>query len=182
MNKKVKIAVIALAAIACIGVGGNAYKTQQQNQLAQTQYEDKIAQYEKQVAQYKNQATQLQANLDEKESQYQEQLALAKDTSYQSGYDEGYRVGYEKGHSETAASKSNASTSNTSTTTASTAKQSTASSHTEQSNSATVYITNTGSKYHRSGCSYLRQSSNAISLSQAKSSGYEPCSRCNPPS
>ena len=48
------------------------------------------------------------------------------------------------------------------------------------STSYTVYITNTGSKYHRSGCSYLRQSSHAIDKNSAISQGYTPCSRCNP--
>ncbi len=43
----------------------------------------------------------------------------------------------------------------------------------------TVYITKTGSKYHKAGCRYLRQSKIAISLSEAKKN-YEPCSVCNP--
>ncbi len=47
-----------------------------------------------------------------------------------------------------------------------------------QSTSQTVYITNTGSKYHRAGCQYLRQSQIAISLEKAKSQGYTACSRC----
>lgn len=42
----------------------------------------------------------------------------------------------------------------------------------------TVYITNTGSKYHRAGCSYLRKSKIPISLEDAQNSGYSPCSRC----
>lgn len=45
----------------------------------------------------------------------------------------------------------------------------------------TVYITDTGSKYHRAGCRYLRESSHAITLSNAKSQGYEPCKVCDPP-
>jgi len=48
-------------------------------------------------------------------------------------------------------------------------------------NSVTVYVTNTGSKYHRSGCRYLSQSKIAISLSQAKAQGYTACSVCDPP-
>lgn len=43
-----------------------------------------------------------------------------------------------------------------------------------------VYVTNTGSKYHRAGCSYLK-SSNEITLEAAVNQGYSPCSRCNPP-
>lgn len=46
--------------------------------------------------------------------------------------------------------------------------------------SETVYVTNTGSKYHRSGCQYLRKSKIPISLSDAKKS-YDPCSKCKPP-
>lgn len=46
--------------------------------------------------------------------------------------------------------------------------------------SITVYVTNTGKKYHRDGCRYLRKSQIAISLSDARSQGYEPCSVCNP--
>lgn len=41
----------------------------------------------------------------------------------------------------------------------------------------TVYVTATGSKYHRAGCSYLK-SSRAISLADAIAAGYTPCSRC----
>lgn len=44
--------------------------------------------------------------------------------------------------------------------------------------SMTVYVTNTGSKYHRAGCQYLRQSQRAISLDDAKALGYTACSRC----
>lgn len=44
-----------------------------------------------------------------------------------------------------------------------------------------VHITDTGSKYHSAGCSYLRKSDHEVTLSQAKSMGLEPCSRCNPP-
>ena len=43
-----------------------------------------------------------------------------------------------------------------------------------------VYVTNTGSKYHRSTCSYLRQSKIAIDKTKAIKQGYTPCSRCNP--
>ncbi|MCL6548970.1 MAG: hypothetical protein K6T30_08675 [Alicyclobacillus sp.] len=45
----------------------------------------------------------------------------------------------------------------------------------------TVYVTNTGTKYHREGCRYLSQSCIPISLADAKARGYTPCSVCNPP-
>lgn len=41
-----------------------------------------------------------------------------------------------------------------------------------------VYITNTGEKYHAASCSSLRKSKHAITLAQAKASGYTPCSKC----
>ncbi len=47
-------------------------------------------------------------------------------------------------------------------------------------NSGTVYITDTGKKYHSGGCSYLKNSKHEISKSSAKAQGYMPCSRCNP--
>lgn len=51
----------------------------------------------------------------------------------------------------------------------------------DASASITVYITKTGSKYHRGSCSYLRRSKIPISLKDACARGYTPCSRCNPP-
>lgn len=50
---------------------------------------------------------------------------------------------------------------------------------TDTSSSYTVYITNTGSKYHRDGCSYLK-SKTAIDKNDAIAQGYTPCSKCNP--
>ena len=43
-----------------------------------------------------------------------------------------------------------------------------------------VYVTRTGKKYHREGCSSLRRSKIPISLTEAKQK-YGPCRRCNPP-
>jgi len=44
-----------------------------------------------------------------------------------------------------------------------------------------VYVTQSGNKYHRDGCSHLRKSKIPIDLKDAIRRGYEPCSRCNPP-
>ena len=41
-----------------------------------------------------------------------------------------------------------------------------------------VYVTKTGSKYHSSSCHYLKYSKIQMSLSDAKSGGYTPCSYC----
>lgn len=70
------------------------------------------------------------------------------------------------------------STSSSSTQTSSQSGGSSGGSSSSDTQSQTVYITRTGSKYHRNGCQYLRQSQIAISLSDAKARGYTPCSRC----
>jgi len=44
-----------------------------------------------------------------------------------------------------------------------------------------VYKTETGSKYHSDGCSYLSKSRIPISLADAKAEGLTPCSKCNSP-
>lgn len=44
----------------------------------------------------------------------------------------------------------------------------------------TVYITNSGTKYHREGCRFLSKSKIPISLDKAKAS-YDACSVCKPP-
>ena len=43
-----------------------------------------------------------------------------------------------------------------------------------------VYVTKTGSKYHRKGCRYLKDSCQEISMEKARRE-YEPCSVCRPP-
>jgi biopolymer transport protein ExbD len=45
----------------------------------------------------------------------------------------------------------------------------------------TVYVTKTGEKYHRDGCSSLRKSKFAVSLKEAMARGYGACKNCKPP-
>lgn len=73
--------------------------------------------------------------------------------------------------SSTSSNSKNKSTSN---------KTSTLTTQSTTSNSATVYITDTGEKYHKAGCQYLKNSSHAISKSNAISRGYTACSKCKP--
>lgn len=44
----------------------------------------------------------------------------------------------------------------------------------------TVCITRTGAKYHRETCHYLKYSSFKVSLKEATTRGYTPCSVCKP--
>lgn len=46
--------------------------------------------------------------------------------------------------------------------------------------SDTVYVTRTGKKYHRAGCTSLRSSSIAMPLKDAAAK-YQPCKICHPP-
>ena len=51
----------------------------------------------------------------------------------------------------------------------------------EQKKETTVYITDTGKKYHVNGCRSLKKSKIPINLSDAKTQGYGPCGICHPP-
>lgn len=82
------------------------------------------------------------------------------------GYDQGYRVGSDALAASLEDRIQEAQSTRRST------------SNSTQTTSQTVYVTATGSKYHRSGCSYLRQSCYSISLNDAKARGYTACSRC----
>lgn len=56
----------------------------------------------------------------------------------------------------------------------------TPSSTTEPQKEVTVYVTRTGTKYHREGCRHLRRSKIPRSLSEI-AGRYEPCGVCRPP-
>ena len=43
-----------------------------------------------------------------------------------------------------------------------------------------VYITSSGTRYHKSWCPYLENSKIPLSRDEAEEDGYSPCSRCNP--
>ena len=55
---------------------------------------------------------------------------------------------------------------------------STVSEPTQKTSSDICYVTSSGTKYHRAGCSYLKKSKTQMTISEAKSCGYSPCSRC----
>jgi len=44
----------------------------------------------------------------------------------------------------------------------------------------TVYITNTGKKYHVEDCRALDKSKKEVTISEAKRRGYTPCGICKP--
>ena len=46
--------------------------------------------------------------------------------------------------------------------------------------SQNAYISNTGKKYHKNTCSYLKYSKKALSLDDAIAKGFTACKRCKP--
>jgi len=58
--------------------------------------------------------------------------------------------------------------------------QSNESQNADDNQNYTVYKTRTGSKYHSSGCRYLKKSCYETTVSQARNEGLTPCSVCNP--
>ncbi len=71
-------------------------------------------------------------------------------------------------------------TTTTTTTTNKSTVTSTTTAPTEEQKGDVVYLTNTGTKYHREGCRYLNTSKIEISKSEAIAQGYEPCKVCKP--
>lgn len=51
----------------------------------------------------------------------------------------------------------------------------------ENSDSYTVYITKSGTKYHADGCRHLSKSKIKSTVKEAKANNLAPCSKCNPP-
>ena len=49
---------------------------------------------------------------------------------------------------------------------------------TEERMECTVYVTRTGERYHKGGCTYLRHSRAPMARSEAIRRGYTPCKRC----
>lgn len=113
------------------------------------------------------------------------ELEAEADEQYQKGYDSGYNVGYADGyaHGKSVGKSSGAQSGGGGTTTQSSGGGGGGGGAATQTGNqgTTVYVTNSGSKYHNAGCRYLWNSSIAISLSDAKASGYTACSVCNPP-
>ena len=52
--------------------------------------------------------------------------------------------------------------------------------YTSNISAQTVYITDTGEKYHSISCRYLKQSKHEVSLEKAQQRGYSACKVCKP--
>lgn len=138
---------------------------------------------------YENRIYELEKELDERyddgrsdgyDEGYDEGYEEGKQSGYDSGYHEGYLVGYQDGYSDAESACEDEQGSYTSYSQTS-RYQPPASQNTEPvQTSVTVYITKTGTKYHTSTCSYLKNSKISISKDSAIAQGYTACSRCKP--
>lgn len=120
----------------------------------------------------------------EKSEDLERQLEAKRTEGYAEGFDRGYKAGYESGKKDGSAEAGKASegsySSSATQSGGSTSSSAEGSGYASQS-AVTVYVTDTGSKYHSYGCQYLRESCHGMTLYQAKQAGYTACSRCDPP-
>lgn len=79
-----------------------------------------------------------------------------------------------------ATSKSSTSSTNKNNTTTTASPSSYTSTSTNDKNSKTVWIGNTGTKYHRESCGTLKGKGHEITLKEAIAEGREPCKVCKP--
>ena len=171
----------AAAALALLLVLCGCAQTYSAEELARAREEAYQSGYESGVSHgAENARDEGQAALADRESA----LAQEAGDAFQNGYDTGYETGYAQKKKELQAAReryvaSIAPSSVEPENTASSEKP--ASSDTQASTASTVYITQSGKKYHVSGCKYLSKSKTAISLTDAKNRGYTPCSKCHPP-
>ncbi|GFZ31802.1 hypothetical protein CSC2_23280 [Clostridium zeae] len=132
-------------------------------------------------AQKKAEEEQAQVDAKKKAEEEQAQADAKKKAEEESKQKEqAAQVNVKSSNSSTTGTTSNSSSSNTSSKSVSTNNSASQSSNSDKQ-TITVFTTNTGHKYHRDGCKYLSKSKIPISLNDAKASGLDPCSVCNPP-
>lgn len=170
-----RVLLLVAAIILCLGLGSCQMMTDEEIQAA---YDEAFAAGAASVD-----VTSLLEDA-EKSEDLERQLEAKRTEGYAEGFDRGYKAGYENGKKDGSAEAGEASDDSSSS--AATHSGGTTSSSSEGSGYAsqsavTVYVTDTGSKYHSYGCQYLRESCHGMTLYQAKQAGYTACSRCDPP-
>ena len=125
-------------------------------QKAIDEYNTRKTDYNNQISQLNNDITSLDSDIQSNQKELDEKKAAAEKAAAE-------KAAAEKAAQEKAAAE---------------AKANAVSQNDNQS--YTVYITNTGSKYHSNGCQYLKKSKIAISKDKAVAQGYTPCSKCHP--
>ena len=119
---------------------------------------------------------------------YDEGLTTRQQSLYEEAFAEGYDNGYDTGFSEGSAqtvkdeqsSQQQYVTAQTPVLPSAVPSQTVSPAETQESQQVTVYITNSGTKYHLDGCRHLK-SKIEKTLEEAKALKLEPCKVCNPP-
>lgn len=177
---KKNIAIIALSFIVICCIGANVQNTTQRSisttnhevtvaNAGNNNLEEKITKQEEEIKSLKEKCVELEGKNNIANQNYSKLEDENKELKQEN---DKLKDNNEKLSSEIEKLKKNVSA------TKSTETYSSSSDSSDISNSQTVYITKTGKKYHRAGCSYLRKSKIAIDLKSAKASGYTACSRC----
>lgn len=165
-----RVLLLVAAIVLCLGLGACQMMTDEEIQAA---YDEAFAAGAASVD--------VTSQLEEMESQ----LEAKRTEGYAEGFDRGYKAGYENGKKDGVAEAGEApddSSSSAATYSGGTTSSSSEGSGYASQSAVTVYVTDTGSKYHSYGCQYLRESCHGMTLYQAKQAGYTACSRCDPPS
>lgn len=157
-----RVLLLVVAIVLCLGLGSCQVMTEEEIQAA---YDEAFAAGAASVD-----VTSLLEDA-EKPEDLERQLEAKRTEGYAEGFDRGYKAGYENGKKDGSAEAGKASKGSSSSEGSGYASQS----------AVTVYVTDTGSKYHSYGCQYLRESCHGMTLYQAKQAGYTACSRCDPP-
>lgn len=107
---------------------------------------------------------------------YDTGYSTGRETGYENGYDSGYECGYDDGYLAALEDYGISDSDSQSVQTI----VSTAALSTSITRDATVYVTVTGTKFHREDCYHLSVSKIPMSRADAIAAGYDPCMHCDP--
>ena len=116
----------------------------------------------------------------QQQSLYEEAFAAGQAEGYGSGYDTGFSEGSAQTAKDEQRSQQQYVTAQTPVLPSAVPSQTVSPAETQESQQVTVYITNSGTKYHLDGCRHLK-SKIEKTLEEAKALNLEPCKVCNPP-
>lgn len=179
------IIILAIIGSLNVAVGNNiqneklvAEKTKQEQQIKKEQEEKKLVEEQKKIQQEeaKKKAEEEKRKQEEEAKKKAEaeakKKALEKQEELKRKQEEENKIKAENEQAQAAFAQSTVKGNSNS--------QSNESQNADDNQNYTVYKTRTGSKYHSSGCRYLKKSCYETTVSQARNEGLTPCSVCNP--
>ncbi|MGO5092760.1 cell envelope integrity protein TolA [Clostridium sp. LCP25S3_F10] len=182
------IIILAIIGSLNVAVGNNiqneklvAEKTKQEQQIKKEQEEKKLAEEQKKIQQEeaKKKAEEEKRKQEEEAKKKAETEAKKKALEEQKKQEELKRKQEEENKIKAENEQAQAAFAQ-STGKGNSNNQSNESPNADDNQNYTVYKTRTGSKYHSSGCRYLKKSCYETTVSQARNEGLTPCSVCNP--